>query len=63
MNLIGKKVLILGGNGYLGNHFASQFVQQQASVIALSRYLKYQTDPDQGTNILKMMLSNGWKAI
>lgn len=38
MSLAGKKILILGGNGYLGNHFAVRLVQRQAKVYALSRY-------------------------
>ena len=37
MSLIGKRVLILGGNGYLGNYFASRFVMEKATVMSLSR--------------------------
>lgn len=37
MSLIGKRVLVVGGNGYLGNYLASRFVKEQATVIALSR--------------------------
>jgi len=37
MSLIGKRVLIVGGNGYLGNYFASRFILEKASVMCLSR--------------------------
>ena len=40
MSFIGKKILIIGGNGYLGNYFAARFVQGGAKVMALSRYHK-----------------------
>lgn len=37
MSFIGKKILVVGGNGYLGNYLAVQFVKQKATVMALSR--------------------------
>ena len=37
MSLVGKKILVLGGNGYVGNYFASRLVQQKATVMAMSR--------------------------
>ena len=37
MSFAGKRILVTGGNGYLGNYFAARFVQQQATVMALSR--------------------------
>lgn len=49
MSLAGKSVLVLGGNGYLGNHFAARLVQQQAKVYALSRQLF--CNVDQASNI------------
>jgi nucleoside-diphosphate-sugar epimerase len=38
MSLVGKKILVLGGNGYVGNYFAARLVQQAAAVQAMSRY-------------------------
>lgn len=39
MSLIGKKILVVGGNGYTGNYFAARLAQQLAAVSSLSRYL------------------------
>lgn len=38
MSLIGKKILVIGGNGYVGNYFAAKLLQQSAIVSAMSRY-------------------------
>jgi nucleoside-diphosphate-sugar epimerase len=38
MSLLGKKILIVGGNGFVGNYFASRLVKQAAQVSAMSRY-------------------------
>ena len=38
MSLIGKKILVVGGNGYVGNYFVSRLVKQAATVFAMSRY-------------------------
>lgn len=38
MSLIGKKILVIGGNGYVGNYFAARLLQQSAIVSAMSRY-------------------------
>jgi nucleoside-diphosphate-sugar epimerase len=38
MSLIGKKILVVGGNGYTGNYFAARLAQQLAAVSSLSRY-------------------------
>ena len=38
MSFAGRKVLVTGGNGFIGNYFAARFVQQKATVMALSRY-------------------------
>ena len=59
MNLVGKKILVTGGNGYLGNYFAVRCFQKGAKVMALSRYTKINTDQDLNTNILRTIASNG----
>jgi nucleoside-diphosphate-sugar epimerase len=42
MSLVGKKILVLGGNGFVGNYFAARLVREKASVMAMSRKgLKY----------------------
>lgn len=38
MSLLGKKILVVGGNGFVGNYFASRLVKQSAVVYAMSRY-------------------------
>ena len=38
MSLVGKNILVTGGNGYLGNYFAVRCFQKGAKVMALSRY-------------------------
>ena len=38
MNLVGKKILVVGGNGYVGNYFASRLIKEGAAVSAMSRY-------------------------
>lgn len=38
MSLIGKKILVIGGNGFVGNYFASRLVKESATVYAMSRY-------------------------
>lgn len=38
MSLVGKKILVVGGNGFVGNYFASRLVKQSAMVYAMSRY-------------------------
>ena len=37
MSLAGKKILCVGGNGYVGNYLASRLVQSKATVQILSR--------------------------
>ena len=37
MSLVRKKVLCVGGNGYVGNYLASRLIQANASVKILSR--------------------------
>ncbi len=39
MSLAGKKVVCVGGNGYIGNYFVSRLIQAQAQVQILCRYL------------------------
>jgi UDP-glucose 4-epimerase len=37
MSLAGKKILCVGGNGYIGNYFVSRLVQSKANVQILCR--------------------------
>ena len=37
MSLFGKKALVVGGNGFVGNYIAARMVQSGASVASLSR--------------------------
>jgi nucleoside-diphosphate-sugar epimerase len=37
MSLIGKNIICVGGNGFIGNYFASRLVQNKANVSILSR--------------------------
>jgi len=37
MSLAGKKVLCVGGNGYIGNYFVARLIQAQAQVSILCR--------------------------
>lgn len=37
MSLAGKKVVCVGGNGYIGNYFVSRLIQAQAHVQILCR--------------------------
>ena len=59
MSLLGKKILVTGGNGYLGNYFAARFVQQKASVMALSRSIIGYLDRDPGTSTPRTLLFSG----
>lgn len=36
--LSGRKFLIIGGNGFVGNRIASKLIQNDANVSVLSRY-------------------------
>lgn len=62
MTLAGKTILILGGNGYLGNHFAARLVQEQARVVAVSRYEEVKTGRASSTSTQKTKTSSGSKA-
>jgi len=59
MSLIGKKILVIGGNGYVGNYFASRLVKQSATVFAMSRYISHEIG--RGSNMIspKIRKSNG----
>ena len=37
MSLLGRRVLVVGGNGYVGNYMAARMVQSGATVASLSR--------------------------
>ena len=39
-SLLGKKIFIIGGNGYIGNFIAAKMIQHQATVYCLTRYKK-----------------------
>lgn len=39
MSLAGKKVICVGGNGYIGNYFVARLIQAQAQVQILCRLL------------------------
>jgi nucleoside-diphosphate-sugar epimerase len=55
MSLLGKKVLVVGGNGFVGNYFASRLVQQAATVSCLSRYSITQLEKVSNTTFLKIV--------
>ena len=61
MSLIGKRILVTGGNGYLGNYFAVRCFKKGASVMALSRYSLAYWDQDRSISTLKTIESNGSK--
>ena len=63
MSFIGKRILVLGGNGYLGNYLASRFVQQKGTVMALSRYEGSYLGQDPGMNTLRTDKSLGSKVV
>ncbi len=37
MSLAGKKIILIGGNGFVGNYFASRLVNKNAEVSVLCR--------------------------
>lgn len=39
--LQGRKILIVGGNGFVGNRVAARLVQHSADVSVISRYAIY----------------------
>jgi nucleoside-diphosphate-sugar epimerase len=57
--LSGRKFLIVGGNGYVGNRVAAKLIQHSAQVSVLSRYLKIKLEKDQDLNILKIKKLTG----
>jgi nucleoside-diphosphate-sugar epimerase len=59
MSLVGKKILVLGGNGYVGNYFASRLVKEAGTVSAMSRYAAAYIGKDPNTNIHKTTKYNG----
>jgi NAD(P)-dependent dehydrogenase (short-subunit alcohol dehydrogenase family) len=60
VSLAGKKVLVVGGSGYLGGYIARTLVARKAQVTSLSRYAcKKYSDKVRVMNIPKMMTSTG----
>lgn len=41
MSLLGKKIVCVGGNGFIGNYFAARLIQSNAAVSILSRYFAH----------------------
>jgi nucleoside-diphosphate-sugar epimerase len=37
MSLLGRKILIVGGNGFVGNYVAAKLIDRKANVSILSR--------------------------
>jgi hypothetical protein len=63
MSLLGKRILVIGGNGFAGNHIAAQLVSQQASVAVLSRYGTSDSEKDPNTTTPRTKKSIGFLAI
>ena len=59
MALVGRKVLIVGGNGFVGNFIASTLVKNQADVYVLSRYLGCYLEQEKNIIIQKIVLLSG----
>ena len=64
MSLTGKKILCVGGNGFIGNYFASRLIKSNpASVSILSRYIiiypSNQLDLVPNINMNKIMILIG----
>lgn len=59
MSLVGKKILVVGGNGYVGNYFAARLIRQGASVMAISRYFRPHSGRAYSTTTQKMHRSTG----
>lgn len=60
MSLAGKKVVCVGGNGYIGNYFVARLIQAQAQVQILCRFLSLLIPGvDPNINTLKMIKLTG----
>jgi nucleoside-diphosphate-sugar epimerase len=59
MSLLGKKILVVGGNGFVGNYFASRLVQQAANVLSMSRYPLLYLEKELNMIIQKISKSTG----
>lgn len=63
MSLVGRKILVVGGNGYVGNYFAARLVRQGAHVMAMSRYPQLYPGRASSTTIPKINRSTGSSVI
>lgn len=57
--LAGRKFLVVGGNGFVGNRIAAKLVQLSAQVSVLSRYLPLNKEQALNSNILRTNKSTG----
>jgi hypothetical protein len=62
MSLVGRKILVVGGNGYVGSYFAARLVRQGAHVMAMSRYPLIHAGRASSTATPKTQRSTGWSA-
>lgn len=57
--LAGRKFLVVGGNGFVGNRIAAKLVQLSAQVSVLSRYFPLNKEQALNSNILRTNKSTG----
>jgi nucleoside-diphosphate-sugar epimerase len=57
--LAGRKFLVVGGNGFVGNRIAAKLIQLAAQVSVFSRYSMLNIEQDLNSNILKTNKSIG----
>lgn len=62
MSLVGRKILVVGGNGYVGNYFAARLVRQGAQVMAMGRYPLRHAGRASSTTTPRMRRSTGSSA-
>lgn len=61
--LVGRKFLIIGGNGFVGNRVAARLINNQAQVSVLSRYLHLYAGMAPDLTILKTKKLTGSLAV